>query len=62
MAFHGTSKIFKSGNNHYIPLTLSLVEHSALPNELTATTLYSPLCSGPTLRMYIEQTPYAFVM
>ncbi len=52
----------KCGNNHYIPLTFSLVEHSALPNELTVPTLYSPLCSGPTRMTYIEQTPYAFVI
>lgn len=45
-----------------LPLTTSLVEHSALPKELTATTLYSPASLGLTLRMYMEHTPYELVM
>ena len=40
-----------------LPLTVSLVEHSALPKEFSATILYSPVSLGPTLNMSREQTP-----
>lgn len=40
-----------------LPLTVSLVEDSALPKEFSATTLYSPVSLDPTLNMSREHTP-----
>lgn len=45
-----------------IPLTVSVVEHSARPSGLSATTMYSPMSLGPTIRISIEHTPHTFVM
>lgn len=40
-----------------LPLTVSLVELSALPKAFSATILYSPVSFGPTLNISKEQTP-----
>lgn len=45
-----------------LPLTVSLVEHSALPIEFSATTLYSPVSLDPTLNISREQTPQVLEM
>lgn len=44
-----------------LPLTVSLVEHSALPIAFSATILYSPVSFGPTLSMSREHTPQVLV-
>lgn len=53
---------YKPGPIPDLPLTVSLVEHSALPKGFSTTILYSPVSLDPTFNMSKEQTPQVLEM